>query len=78
MEALQFANSTVSVASLVAGDNNDNTLIGTDNDDDISGADGNDTLEGFGGNDRIDGGSGFDLASYAKDPPREPHQGQQP
>ena len=66
VEALQFAESTVSVASLVAGDNNDNTLIGTDNDDDISGADGNDTLEGLGGNDRIDGGSGLDLASYAK------------
>jgi Ca2+-binding RTX toxin-like protein len=65
IEALQFADGTVSVASLVVGDNNDNVLMGTDNADDISGAGGDDTLEGFGGDDRIDGSDGFDLASYA-------------
>jgi Ca2+-binding RTX toxin-like protein len=65
IEALQFADGTVSTATLIAGDDGDNTLIGTDNDDLISGAGGNDTLEGLGGNDRIDGGSGLDLASYS-------------
>jgi Ca2+-binding RTX toxin-like protein len=66
IEALQFADGTIAVASLVAGDNGDNTVLGSDNDDDINGAGGNDTLEGLGGNDRIDGGPGLDLASYAQ------------
>ena len=71
VETLQFADGTVSVASLLAGDNGDNSLIGTNNDDDISGGAGNDTLEGLGGNDRLDGSTGLDgsagldLASYA-------------
>jgi len=61
VETLQFSDSTVSVASLFAGDDNDNSLSGTAAADDLSGGAGNDTLNGLGGNDRLDGGTGDDL-----------------
>ena len=61
VETLQFSDGAISAASLLAGDNNDNTLVGTAMADDISGAGGNDTLFGFGGDDRIDGGTGNDV-----------------
>jgi Ca2+-binding RTX toxin-like protein len=60
VETLQFSDGAVSVASLIAGDNNDNSLTGTPNADDLSGAGGNDTLFGLGGDDRFDGGTGDD------------------
>lgn len=60
VETLQFADGAVSVASLIAGDHNDNTLSGSENADDLSGGGGNDTLAGLGGDDRVDGGSGDD------------------
>ncbi len=61
VETLQFSDGAIATASLLAGDNNDNTLTGSAMADDISGAGGNDTLFGFGGDDRIDGGTGNDI-----------------
>ena len=61
VETLQFSDGAIAAASLLAGDNNDNTLLGTAVADDLSGAGGNDTLFGFGGDDRIDGGTGNDV-----------------
>src|SRR5262249_22868121 len=60
VETLQFADGAVA-SSLIAGDDNDNTLLGTPMADDLNGAGGNDTRVGFGGNDRIDGGTGNDV-----------------
>jgi trimeric autotransporter adhesin len=60
VETLQFADATVSVASLFAGDDAGNTLTGAETADDLSGAGGNDTLAGLGGDDRLDGGTGDD------------------
>ena len=60
VETLQFADGPVSVASLIAGDNNDNSLTGSENADDLSGAGGNDALVGLSGSDRLDGGAGDD------------------
>jgi Ca2+-binding RTX toxin-like protein len=61
VETLQFSDGAVSVASLIAGDDGDNSLNGTENADDISGGGGNDTLFGRGGDDRVDGGTGDDV-----------------
>jgi Ca2+-binding RTX toxin-like protein len=61
VETLQFSDGAIAAASLLAGDNNDNTLLGTAVADDLSGAGGNDTLFGLGGDDRIDGGTGNDV-----------------
>jgi Ca2+-binding RTX toxin-like protein len=63
VETLQFADVTLSVASLIAGDDNDNNLSGTAGSDDLSGGGGNDTLLAFGGDDRLDGGTGDDVLS---------------
>ena len=60
VETLQFADRTVSVASLLAGDDAGNTLTGSVSADDLSGGGGNDTLAGLGGDDRLDGGTGDD------------------
>ena len=60
VETLQFADGALSVASITAGDDNDNTLSGTENADILSGAGGNDTLAGLGGDDRLEGGTGDD------------------
>jgi Ca2+-binding RTX toxin-like protein len=60
VETLQFADGSISVASLFAGDDAGNTLAGSESGDDLSGAGGNDTLAGLGGDDRLDGGTGDD------------------
>src|SRR5262245_29186269 len=60
VETLQFADDTISVARLVAGDDNDNSLTGSENGDDLSGGGGNDTLAGLGSDDRLDGATGND------------------
>ena len=60
IETLQFADVTVPVASLIPGDDNDNTLTGTETADDLSGGGGNDRLAGLGADDRLDGGTGND------------------
>jgi Ca2+-binding RTX toxin-like protein len=60
VETLQFTDDTVSVASLIAGDDNDNNLTGSENGDDLSGGGGNDTLAGLGSDDRLDGATGND------------------
>src|SRR5262249_5012555 len=61
VETLQFADGAVAVSSLIAGDDNDNSLTGTAMADDLNGAGGNDRLLGLGGNDRLDGGTGNDV-----------------
>jgi Ca2+-binding RTX toxin-like protein len=61
VETLQFSDGALSVASLIAGDDGDNSLNGTENADDVSGGGGNDTLFGRGGDDRVDGGAGDDV-----------------
>jgi Ca2+-binding RTX toxin-like protein len=58
VETLQFADAAVSVASLIAGDDNDNSLTGSENGDDLSGGGGNNTLASLGGDDRLDGAHG--------------------
>src|SRR5262245_57719024 len=63
VETLQFADITMSVTSLIAGDNNDNSLSGTAGRDDISGGGGNDTLLALAGDDRLAGGAGNDVLS---------------
>ena len=63
VETLQFADVTLSVASLFAGGDNDDSLTGTAGQDDLNGGGGNDTLRGLGGDDRFDGGSGDDQLS---------------
>src|SRR5262249_7655201 len=63
VETLQFADLTMPVASLIAGDNNDNSLTGTPGRDDLSGGGGNDTLLGLSGDDRVAGGAGDDMLS---------------
>src|SRR5262245_39414495 len=60
VESLQFTDDAVAVTSLIAGDNNDNSLTGSQNGDDLSGAGGNDALAALGGGDRLDGGTGDD------------------
>jgi Ca2+-binding RTX toxin-like protein len=60
VETLQFADATVSVASLFAGSDGDDALTGTGNPDDLSGAAGNDVLVGLDADDRLDGGTGDD------------------
>jgi Ca2+-binding RTX toxin-like protein len=60
VETLQFADDTVAVASLIAGDDNDNSLTGSENGDDLNGGGGNDTLAGLGSDDRLDGATGND------------------
>jgi len=59
VETLQFADGTV--ASPIAGDDNDNNLNGTAGSDDLSGGGGNDALFGLGGDDRLDGATGDDM-----------------
>ncbi|HJZ34030.1 MAG TPA: hypothetical protein VKF35_23130 [Hyphomicrobiaceae bacterium] len=61
VETLQFADGTLSVASLFAGGDNDDSLTGTAGQDDLNGGGGNDVLRGLGDNDRIDGAAGDDL-----------------
>jgi Ca2+-binding RTX toxin-like protein len=63
VETLQFADGTLSVASLFAGGDNDDSLTGTAGQDDLNGGGGNDTLRGLGGDDRLDGAAGDDLLS---------------
>jgi Ca2+-binding RTX toxin-like protein len=60
VETLQFADRSVSVAPLLAGDDAGNALTGSESADDLSGGGGNDTLAGLGGDDRLDGGTGDD------------------
>ena len=60
VETLKFADDTVSVASLIAGDDNDNSLTGSENGDDLSGGGGNDMLAGLSSDDRLDGATGSD------------------
>jgi Ca2+-binding RTX toxin-like protein len=60
VETLQFTDDTVPVASLIAGDDNDNSLTGSKNADDLSGGGGNDMLAGLGNDDRLDGATGND------------------
>jgi Ca2+-binding RTX toxin-like protein len=63
VETLQFADGTLSVASLFAGGDNDDSLTGTAGQDDLNGGGGNDTLRSLGGDDRLDGAAGDDLLS---------------
>src|SRR5262245_47058489 len=63
VETLQFADGTLSVASLLAGGDNDDSLTGTAGQDDLNGGGGNDTLRALGGDDRLDGAAGDDLLS---------------
>jgi Ca2+-binding RTX toxin-like protein len=63
VETLQFADGTLSVASLFAGGDNNDSLTGTAGQDDLNGGGGNDTLLGLGGDDRLDGGTGDDVLS---------------
>jgi Ca2+-binding RTX toxin-like protein len=63
VETLQFADGTLSVASLLAGGDNDDNLTGTAGQDDLNGGGGNDTLRALGGDDRLDGAAGDDVLS---------------
>jgi Ca2+-binding RTX toxin-like protein len=60
VETLQFSDGALSVASLIAGDNKDNSLTGTAGADDLSRAGGNDAVFGLGGDDRLAGDTGDD------------------
>jgi Ca2+-binding RTX toxin-like protein len=63
VETLQFADGTLSVASLFAGGDNNDSLTGTAGQDDLNGGGGNDALRALGGDDRLDGAAGDDLLS---------------
>jgi len=63
VERIQFADT--GVLSLVAGDDNANTLSGSSGNDLMVGLGGDDTLVGSGGNDYMVGGAGSDTADYS-------------
>ncbi len=63
VERIQFADT--GVLSLVAGDDNANTLSGSSGNDLMVGLGGDDTLVGSAGNDYLVGGSGTDAADYS-------------
>jgi Ca2+-binding RTX toxin-like protein len=63
VETLRFSDLTLSVASIVAGSNDIDSLTGTAGQDDLSGGGGNDTLLALAGDDRLDGGDGDDVVS---------------
>jgi Ca2+-binding RTX toxin-like protein len=63
VETLQFADGTLSVASLFAGGDNNDSLMGTAGQDDLNGGGGNDTLRALAGDDRLDGAAGDDVLS---------------
>jgi Ca2+-binding RTX toxin-like protein len=66
IENFQFADQTVTAASLIGGPTNgDDILTGTGGSDVIDGLAGNDIIEGGAGADTLDGNTGIDTLSYA-------------